>query len=453
MGFKVLIAGAMLVTVGFGNICQVYAKSPIDAISASNAYASKAMSENRSESASAIAALRSQAQTGLQEFLNTYGDELKRSQSQTSTPRSQRLRAVLDAICSQRDCHASRLYWYTDLELAKAAAKASGKPILSLRLLGRLDEDLSCANSRFFRIALYPNAEVSKVLRDRFILHWQSVRPVPKVTIDFGDGRKLERTLTGNSIHYILDAEGRPIDALPGLYGPQAFLRMISQAEDFVKNSAKRTGQDREEFLRQYHRASLVGLQEEWTADLSKLGIALPIPRRIDDRETANSPTAQEAAPLAVTKMAVEMPILRSISPDRFQALVTATNDSLWAKIGQLHTSDARLDVNSTELMRSKNPIAYGVYGNAINKGSSEDKLLRTLPNFERLIAVDTVRNEYLLHAKIHEWFVEGVSTKDIETLNERVYAQLFLTPSSDPWLGLLPGDAYTAIENEGMSR
>ena len=75
--------------------------------------------------------------------------------------------AALDAVGQQRDCYASQLYWFTDLEQAKAAAKASGKPILSLRLLGRLDEEFSCANSRFFRTALYANGEVSKVLRDQ----------------------------------------------------------------------------------------------------------------------------------------------------------------------------------------------------------------------------------------------------------------------------------------------
>jgi hypothetical protein len=83
---------------------------------------------------------------------------------------------------------------YTDLEKAQAASKQTGRPILSLRLLGRLDEELSCANSRFMRTALYANQEISGILRDRFILDWQSVRPVPKISIDFGDGRRLERT-------------------------------------------------------------------------------------------------------------------------------------------------------------------------------------------------------------------------------------------------------------------
>ena len=119
-----------------------------------------------------------------------------------------RYAALIDQVAGQRGATLSRLYWYTDLEQAKAAAAASGKPILSLRMLGKLTDEFSCANSRFFRTALYTNQEISALLRDNFVLHWQSVRPVPRVTIDFGDGRKLERTLTGNSAHYVLDAIG-----------------------------------------------------------------------------------------------------------------------------------------------------------------------------------------------------------------------------------------------------
>ena len=46
-----------------------------------------------------------------------------------------------------------------------------------LRLLGRLDDELSCANSRFFRTALDANAEVSAYLREHYVLtlqHWIS---------------------------------------------------------------------------------------------------------------------------------------------------------------------------------------------------------------------------------------------------------------------------------------
>src|SRR5579863_8459675 len=138
--------------------------------------------------------------------------------------------ADLDALCAQKDAHTSLLYWFTDLDAAIAEARRTRRPILSLRLLGRLDEELSCANSRFFRKLLYPQPRINERLREDFVLHWQSVRPVPRVTIDFGRGRVVERTLTGNSVHLVLDSYGRPVDALPGLVAPDVFLDQLAQA-------------------------------------------------------------------------------------------------------------------------------------------------------------------------------------------------------------------------------
>lgn len=449
MRFKAMISAAVVVTAGLGFTGTVQAQT-------TNALARPASLDL---SQSAIAKLRTQGPSGLQAFLDAYGDKLQlgatdisaTTTSQKNPPSSgdwqrpaQTLHATsvhkaLDAICQQRDCYASRLYWYTDLEQAKTAAKATGKPILSLRLLGRLDEELSCANSRFFRIVLYPNAEVSKVLRDRFILHWQSVRPVPKVTIDFGDGRKMETTVTGNSIHYILDSEGRPIDALPGLYGPQAFLQKLAQAEQAVKDYTKRTGAEREDFLRQYHRDRLAAIQANWAADLSKLGISSPpvlvkIPNLSD-----NPPTAQEAARIAISKTRVENPIITSIfsaASGNQKALTAATDEAIWGKIAQLHATQARLDNNSQALMRRKNPALQ----------------TPVIQKFQESIALDTVRNEYQLHSQLHQWFIRGIGTNNVDNLNEQVYKELFLTPKSDPWLGLFPRNAYTAIENDGIS-
>jgi hypothetical protein len=87
------------------------------------------------------------------------------------------LRAQIDAAAHQKDAAWSGLYWYTSLPEALAAAKREGKPVLSLRLLGHLDEELSCANSRFFRTVLYANEEISKELRENWILHWNPCVP------------------------------------------------------------------------------------------------------------------------------------------------------------------------------------------------------------------------------------------------------------------------------------
>src|SRR5687767_1292808 len=138
--------------------------------------------------------------------------------------------AAFDAVCAQKDAHTTHLYWFTELDKAIAEAQRTKRPILSLRLLGRLDEELSCANSRFFRKSLYIDPSINRALREKFVLHWQSVRAVPKVTIDFGNGKTLVKTLTGNSTHLVLDWFGRPVDALPGLFSPEVFGQLLTRA-------------------------------------------------------------------------------------------------------------------------------------------------------------------------------------------------------------------------------
>jgi hypothetical protein len=366
---------------------------------------------------------------GLQSFLKQYGAEFR--SSKTELP-AEPLRKALDTLCRQRDCHASQLYWYTDLEQAKVAAKTSGKPILSLRLLGHLDQELSCANSRFFRVALYPNAEISKVLRDRFILHWESVRPVPKVTVDFGDGRKLERTVTGNSIHYVLDASGQPVEAIPGLYGPQAFLRQLIAAESAVKQYQK--SQNPAGFLQQYHRDRLTQLEQTWSTALTALGVQ--IPRQLT--ASAGSVGAEVAAQRAMTKSVVESPLVSSLR--NLKTLTEMTDQAAWQKLAQQYRAEAVLDARSIQLIRAKKVGQ-----------SDENQIQTTLKQFEASMALDTVRNEFLLHSQLHRWFTEGAVTRSVKSLNDRVYADLFLTPNSDPWLGLSPQDVYSAIEKDGL--
>jgi hypothetical protein len=408
------------------------------------------VSADAAESAAAIDELRSRGQEGLDALLGAYVDEVKsrRVGGFSSSPaRWQLIASAIDRVAAQRDGYASGLYWYTDFDRAKAAARANAKPILSLRLLGRLDEELSCANSRFFRITLYPNSEISKHLREHFILHWESVRPVPKVSIDFGDGRRLERTLTGNSIHYVLDADGRPIDAIPGLYGPGAFLRQLQRVGRLAASlRSAATDGERDAQLRLYHQARLRELSSRWNLDLANAGVASP-PRRdlTATYSQDNPPAANVAASRAIAKAVVERPLLRRTSSSRF-GLQGTSEDEEWAKIARLYAQEARLDAASLALIRNKNWATYGAPGTT---GTFQLAVI----NLERAIAEDTARNRYTFETTLHQWFAAGTLTKDLRELNEKIYSELFLTPSSDPWLGLLSADSYTGIENEGVGK
>ena len=318
-----------------------------------------------------VARLRLRGPAGLDELLTAHADEIARGPR--NDPSWHRLAAAIDAVAAQKDAYVLKLFWYTNLDEAMAAARREGKPILSLRLLGKLDCDLSCANSRFFRTTLYPDPAVSNLLREKFILHWKSERPVPVVTIDFGDGRSMKRTITGNSVHYVLRPDGRPIDAIPGLYSAPAFIKCL--------NESLAMQNDTDPQLRDHHAAAATRLESA--------------PKQI-----APAPLSNEAVKLVLAK-----------SPPRAE--------------------DANL--------------------RSASKAFVETPQLKMVRNLQNTIAQDTLQNEYNFHKRIHQWFAAG-EVRDMESLNTRVYAELFLTPRSDPWLGLAPPDAFSALENEGLS-
>jgi hypothetical protein len=380
----------------------------------------QAMSSDPDQSKSAIDQLRDKGQAGLDALLEANQSEVAVHRHGTNTKTAdddkkwQRIRAVIDAVAAQRDAYASGLFWYTDLTAAKAAARASGKPILSLRLLGNLNDEYSCANSRFFRTVLYANADVANMLRENFVLYWQSVRPVPVITIDFGDGRKIRRTITGNSIHYVLTADGTVVDGIPGLYGPKAFLRIL-EADGRMAATLKAASQKTD--LRAWHAQQAAAIASACEADLKKIS-ATPV-----------SASSAVAAP-----------------PDEIN----------WNRIAALHADDALLDRTSADLAASKNPDAATAAPRAFSKLRVESPLVRMVANFERSIAQDTVRNEYLFHIQIHRWLADPSNDSlagDVSALNKRVYAELFLTPDNDPWLGLVPADTYSALDDDGVCR
>jgi hypothetical protein len=435
-------------------------------------FATEAVSINPAVSTAAIRHLRSAGPAGLDALFRVHQGEIDLARlANLRVPRPadeswNRLKAALEAVAQQRDCEASRLFWYTNLADAEAAAAVSGKPILSLRLLGNLNEEYSCANSRFFRTTLYANAEVSSYLREHFVLHWKSVRPIPRITVDFGDGRRIERTITGNSIHYVLDSKGRVVDGLPGLYGPRAFLKALQQAESVAGKSGGLNDDNRNSLLAEYHNASRGAIQAAWRRDLSIVQNVSALPSGFGGNErsvpqnipkatfiTARAPSAAEAGRVAASKTAIERPLLQPGRPagrPGSERIENTIGDELWMKIAALHAEEAVLDDSSRTLIRSKSPPAQLAARVAEGKRLVENPLLRSLRNLEHSISEDTVRNEYTLHFRLHEWLAQEPSP-DLNKLNSRVYAEMFLTPDSDPWLGLVPADTYSALDNDGL--
>lgn len=321
---------------------------------------------------------------------------------------------ALDRICAQHDCAGSRLYWYTDLDEAKAAAEASGRPILSLRMLGRLDEPLSCANSRFFRTTVYPDAEVRARLARDFVLHWESMRPVPRVTVDLGDGRTLETTVTGNSAHYLLDAAGRPLDVLAGYHGAGAFAEFLEHGAALAAEIAGVGNLERTRRLRAHHAARADALGTAFVSALTDVG------------------RAPETLP--------------AVPPRHWlDRLVPDTDEATWNLLTWAHRGVARIDGETEDFLRDHYPetvAALAADRIAVTKSLVERPLLESLVHD---LAADTVRNRYRLQPEIHARFEAGGLGDDLAAIDAWVYRELFLAPLDDPYHGLMPRDPFTA--------
>ncbi|MBX7194979.1 MAG: hypothetical protein K1X94_23195 [Sandaracinaceae bacterium] len=392
----------------------------------------RAISDDPQLAEPAIAALRAAGPRGHQALVARHGwtlEVLRQSPPSTLDPSHERLRHAMDVVSGQRDGHASGLYWYTDLGEAEREARARGVPILSLRLLGRLDEEMSCANSRYFRLVLYPNRALSSYLREHYVLHWSSERPVPRITIDMGDGRRLERTITGNSIHYVLDADGRVIDALPGLAGPQEMLSFVTAAAEAYGDEDDREGRIAAYLAREQQ---TVGSALE-AARAMFPAIATPRPGG------ARLPSALEAMPLTVSKVRVEAPMLDALRAPGVDPVDRGPID--WTRVGLeaygLETSTI-FDDTSRALLRLKT-------------GRDDASSAETIEALSRTVVGDTARNRATFRLVVLSWLTsargDGELRPSLEVLNERVYREMFLTPASDPWLGLQDPTVWDAIE------
>lgn len=335
----------------------------------------------------------------------------------------------IDEVAGQRHATYARLFWYRDLEEAKARARATDKPILSLRLLGRLDQDLSCANSRFFRVVLYANHDVSAYLREHFVLHWSSERPVPRVTIDMGDGRVIETTLAGNSAHYVLDVDGRAIDVLPGLYAPVAFLRALQEAAPIATVSPRLFDSDRAVFVHEHFTRSADAATVAWNA-----GPLVPA-----DQPALGGPALATAERLTVSKLRLQQPLMDSLAGIALPADVP---------IALRRISDAHLDSGARQLIAQLRPLDWTREREPLSARGIE-ALVRT---FESAIARDTQHNELVLRPRARALFFRGNDLLDFASINAAVYSEVFKTPAGDPWLGLANPLVFSALPNDGLT-
>jgi hypothetical protein len=369
---------------------------------------------------------------------------LERYDREPEGPARDRLAVHIDAAAHQKYATVSRLFWHTDLASAQAAARELGRPILHLRMLGSLDDDLSCANSRLFRATLYANQDISRFLRERFVLYWSSERPVPRVTIDYGDGRTLVRTTTGNSAHYVLDEEGHVLDALPGLYAPIAFRRELEESLRLVARLRGKSDEERRMLLVAYHEQLASTARRAWERLPGTPWIAGARQLLTGARLQSQLAAAQRAT---FSKAAIELRDLRYFAKGLAPEAVPEDQIEMWSAAGQLlydigaHVLD---EASRALIVRLHNAVPGELRATA----AQTDAMISRL---EQTIVADSALNQLRLRPQISREIVRQGGHVDFPALNAWVYAEVFQTPRQDAWLGLLPRDVFTALPGDGL--
>ncbi|MCI0443180.1 hypothetical protein L0152_08185 [bacterium] len=162
------------------------------------------------------------------------------------------------------------------------------------------------------RAVTLSNPEVIKFLTNEVVPYWESVGPVPKVTIELGDGRVIKRTLGGNVVTYLLSSEGFVYDALPGVYMPQDYLSEIRKTMDVIKSDAD---------ILSWHRQELAAAAkaEEMRITVSKAVVESPLLKALGGNKTSEQ-TKDPATAFQnytarlqdISKRAASIPELRS---------------------------------------------------------------------------------------------------------------------------------------------
>jgi hypothetical protein len=140
---------------------------------------------------------------------------------------------------------------------------------------------------------LFSKKEVAEYINRAFEPVWETVRPVPIVRVDFGNGNVVTRTLHGNIATYVCDAEGRILDILPGIYSPAEYrqgLEQLSLLARYVQRPDRRAGR-----LTNYHRTLADNLRQHQ-----------PVARLVDTG--------------GMSKRVIEDPIKLVLAPDRAEA-------------------------------------------------------------------------------------------------------------------------------------
>jgi hypothetical protein len=267
---------------------------------------------------------------------------------------------------------------------------------------------------------LFSNPSVQDLIRSNFVAAWESVRPVPRVSIDFGNGRKLERTLNGNVATYVCDPQGFVVDVIPGVCDPATYVSRLEEALDLY---ARRTEFGPLDTVVQHSRLAARARTDPASrmarAAAAQNGPSAPNTRSAPGAPSAsnarNTPTASQSAQTEAQfygKFAVEMPLKTALGIEK-------------------------------EPTPAPDPV--------LDRGKRvlERPMKRALGVDQELLAADAHLNRLWRDPAVHELLARGVVRP--ADITKALYRDVLHVDLDDPYLGLaggpFDGGAYGGLD------
>ena len=212
---------------------------------------------------------------------------------------------------------------------------------------------------------LFSNPQVADVMNQQFECAWRKAGDVSRAKIDFADGTSMERTLGGNILTWICDADGFVQDVLPGLMDAPAYLSGLEAGHAFaIAQSEMQDPKQRMKALR----ARNWGQSEGWTNHIaSKMKpIELVNPHQslltlVEPFPTTSQAVVIDAFEVSIAKSAaIEDPVIKQIGrakPDHFDGPL---EEDTWIAQNQLRPQAiALLNAQPTVTVDDLSPYLY----------------------------------------------------------------------------------------------
>jgi hypothetical protein len=258
---------------------------------------------------------------------------------------------------------------------------------------------------------LLSDTRVVRFVNENFVPCWQSVRPVPQVTIDFGNGRKLHRTLAGNTVIEICLPDGRVVDSFPGIYLPEDLLGEARESLELVRQLNPAMSE-----------AAVASTVIAWHRARALAPPLIPVP-------------------ISINKSAVQSPLLRALRLDPKQP---STTDLLARELGRNPVAMSEPTDPKAALARISRQLED------ISEQPSTVEQLRQrfllLPEGARpspaelgqmALRVDSRTNVNRVRPAVHLLFATYDRLPRGTECREAVFKQLLHVPVDDPYLGL----------------